>query len=264
MKFIHLSDLHLHTAPTDPALKDGPKHNELAIADIKQRFADAEFCVVTGDVVADPDEGAYQLARKLYAEMPFPMHFVIGNHDDRRMALEYLPNAKADAHGFVQKVERLSYGVGVFLDTVRPGSSAGEYCPLRQEWLREQLRGLDGEPLFIFFHHAPFATGLVAMDGAGMDEASSLALGEILATHTGPKHLFFGHYHRPMSGMWRGMAFSCLPSMIVQISLELADREKAGIIFEPPQYGVVLTDETRTVVHYHQFASGLPLIPLND
>lgn len=262
MKFIHISDLHFCTAPHHATLEPGLGNSQRAVADIKARFPDAEFGVATGDIVADPDEGAYQLAAETFANMPFPMHFIPGNHDGREMAKAFLPGMKDDGNGFLQKVERFSFGVGVFLDTVKEGFPGGTYCAQRQEWLREQLRQHDGEPLWIFLHHAPFATGLVAMDDMGMDAASSQQLAAVLRTHSGPKHLFCGHYHRAFSGTWQGMAFSCVPSMIVQVGLELSDSAKAGIIFEPPQYAVVLADDQRTIVHYHQFASGLPSLPI--
>lgn len=262
MKFIHISDLHIAVNPWDKAIEGGVPRSRQAIADITERFGDADFAVVTGDLVADPDEGAYELVRNTFEAMPFPVHFVPGNHDDRRMAMAHLPAMKDDGQGFAQKALPLKFGVGLFLDTVCHGHPGGQYCEDRQRWLKEQLAAFKGEPLFIFMHHAPFATGLVAMDGMGMDAKSSRELGDILCTHDGPRQLFMGHYHRAFSGSWRGMPFSCVPSMIIQVGLELGDMSRAGTVYEPPQYAVVLADETRTIVHYHQFASDLPWHPL--
>lgn len=262
MKFIHLSDLHIAVDPTEAALQGAIERCRQAVADITARFPDAEFCVATGDLAADPDDGAYRLVQKTFDSLPIPVHFIPGNHDDRRMAMAHLPQIKADGHGFAQKAERLSLGVGLFLDTVRHGHPSGEYGHRRQEWLKAQLDTYAGEPLFVFLHHAPFATGLVAMDGMGMDATSSRELGDILSSHDAPVHLFMGHYHRAFSGSWRGMPFSCVPSMIVQVGLELSEISKAGTVFEPPQYAVVLADEERTIVHYHQFASELPWHPI--
>lgn len=270
MKFIHLSDLHIAVNPQVSAIKGGLERCQKAIADIAARFDDAEFIVVTGDLVADPDEGAYKLVAEAFKALPWPVHFILGNHDDRQMAMAHLPQLGAAAQfsaaaqrgaadgGFAHYARRLSYGVGLFLDTVRPGHPGGQFCQARQHWLNEQLAAYAGEPLFVFMHHAPFATGLVAMDAMGLDAASSQALGDILCRHTGPRHLFMGHYHRAFSGSWRGMPFSCVPSMIVQVGLELRELSKAGTIFEPPQYAVVVADDQRTIVHYHQFASELP------
>lgn len=262
MKFIHISDLHFCVDPKPAALKPGLVNNQRAVADIIERFGDAEFCVATGDIVSDPDEGAYRLAAETYADMPMPMHFIPGNHDDRQMAYDHLPNMRFDDEGFLQKVEEFSFGVGLFLDTIKLGSHGGEYCPKRQAWLKQQLSRYAGEPLFIFMHHAPFATGLPAMDTMRLDPAHAEQVGALLASHTGPKQLFFGHYHRAFSGLWKGMAFSCVPSMIVQIGLEVESFDRSGIVFEPPQYAVVLADADRSVVHYHQYASGLSWSPI--
>lgn len=258
MKFIHLSDLHIAVNPQASAIKGGLERSQKAIADIKARFEDAEFVVVTGDLIADPDEGAYKLVADTFGALSCPVHFILGNHDDRQMAMAHLPQLRADEGGFAHYAQRLSYGVGLFLDTVRPGHPGGQFCQARQHWLNEQLAAYAGEPLFVFMHHAPFATGLVAMDAMGMDAKSGQALGDILCRHSGPRHLFMGHYHRAFSGSWRGMPFSCVPSMIVQVGLELRELSKAGTVFEPPQYAVVVADDQRIVVHYHQFASELP------
>lgn len=258
MKFVHISDLHFATNPQAAELTPGLSNSQRAVADITEKFADADFVVATGDIAADPDLGAYELAASTLSQLPMPVHTIPGNHDDRQMIVSALPNMRCDDYGFVQKVEEFSYGVGLFLDTLKLGRPGGEYCERRQAWLKAQLSRYQGEPLFIFMHHAPFKTGLVAMDIMGLDDGHSRQLAEIFTLHKGPKQLFLGHYHRAFSGLWQGIAFSCVPSMIVQVGLELAEPSKAGIVYEPPQYAVVLADAERSIVHYHQYASGLP------
>ena len=111
------------------------------------------------------------------------------------------------------------------------------------------------ETIWIFMHHAPFDTGLAAMDTIGMEPDDAARLGDVLSSHSRIKHLFFGHYHRPMSGLWRGIPFSSHCSMMQHCALDLVETTHVRAIFEEPQFAAVLASDDRAVVHYHDVAS---------
>ncbi|MEL7396244.1 MAG: phosphodiesterase, partial [Pseudomonadota bacterium] len=146
-------------------------------------------------------------------------------------------------------------GTAILLDTKDEGTHAGAFCVTRQAWLEQQLAASDG-PVWLFLHHAPFATGLAAMDTIGMKDEDARALAELLRAHGRVEHLFFGHYHRPMSGVWNGIPFSSHRSMMLQCALDFDTVAHLHVLAEEPQFAIVLADAERTIVHYHDFDTG--------
>lgn len=263
MKLIHLTDLHIAPAGMGEALEGAADRAALAIDLINKDHADAELCVITGDIVYDPDETAYEMAADILSELTVPTISLLGNHDDRAMAQRLLPSIPKDRNGFAQGLVKTNRGVCVTLDTNANGTHAGAFCAHRQEWLKETLNA-HPEPVWLFMHHAPFATGLAAMDTIGLDPGDAEALGDILTAHGRVEHLFFGHYHRPMSGQWRGIPFSSHRSMMLQCALDLTTRDHVPAICEEPQFAIVTAQLGLTVVHYHDFASGKPVISMGS
>ncbi|MEL7011945.1 MAG: metallophosphoesterase [Pseudomonadota bacterium] len=261
MKLIHLTDLHIAPEGTSDALQGTVRRVRKAIEFINAKHADAELCVVTGDIAYDPDETAYALAEDLLSRLAVPTVSLIGNHDDRGFACAYLSSLSDDGHGFVQQTKSLSRGTAILLDTKDDGTHAGAFCETRQAWLAQKLAECDG-PVWLFMHHAPFATGLGDMDTIGMKESDARALAALLGAHGQIAHLFFGHYHRPMSGVWNGIPFSSHRSMMLQCALEFETLSHITAVAEEPQIAIVLADDTRTVVHYHDFDAAHDLTSL--
>ena len=261
MKLIHLTDLHVAPEGMSDALAGTVERTRKAIDMINAKHADAELCVVTGDIAYDPDEAAYDLAQDLLSRLAVPTISLIGNHDDRAMACARLSSLRDDGHGFVQQTKALSRGTAILLDTKEDGTHAGAFCESRQTWLAQQLAACDG-PVWLFMHHAPFATGLGAMDTIGMNDEDAGALAALLRAHGQVAHLFFGHYHRPMSGIWNGIPFSCHRSMMLQCALDFETVSHITAAAEEPQFAIILADDDRTIVHYHDFDSGKDLTSL--
>ena len=83
MKVILLSDLHIV-----PDGKDSWGINPLlrlraAVDGIIAYHADAEICVILGDIANKGETAAYQLAAKELARLPMPFYLLAGNHDKR-------------------------------------------------------------------------------------------------------------------------------------------------------------------------------------
>ena len=56
-----------------------------------------------------------------------------------------------------------------------------------------------------------------------------------------------------MSGSWRGIAFSALPSTAHQVALDLETVSPVPKTREPPAYGVILLGPEQTLVHVNAF-----------
>lgn len=261
MKLIHLTDLHIAPDGLSDALAGTTDRTVQAVDLINQKHADADLCVVTGDIVYDPDEAAYAMAEEILSKITIPTVSLIGNHDDRAMARAYLSSVKDDGLGFLQQSVPLPEGRAILLDTKAEGTHGGAFCIARQNWLMAQLEAHPG-PVWLFMHHAPFAIGMPAMDVIGMKAEDADALTRILRQHGHVKHLFFGHYHRPMSGIWNAIPFSSHRSMMLQCALDLNEANEVPAIFEEPQFAVISVYDDRTIVHYDDFATGKPLLSM--
>lgn len=253
MKIIHLTDTHfgyngqlIYNRSPLPAL-------EKAVASVNAEHADAEMMIITGDLAHAGHPEAYQNLHETLSKLAIPYHLVIGNHDDRPTLSELFDNFKVDSNGFAQQVIKTEKGVFILLDTVQEGTHAGVYCEQRFQWLNEQLKTYKDQVVYVFMHHAPFDTGIPSMDLISLDKAAGVQLGDILVQHGNVKHIFFGHYHRPIAGQWRNIAFSTLRGMNHQVALDLTRLDVIPGCDEEPQYCVVLLEDDRTVVHYHDF-----------
>lgn len=259
MKIIHITDTH-YGKQNEAIYKKEPSYAmQEAIKSINKFHKDAEFCIITGDLVHFGRNEAYEYLEKDLQKLEIPYHLIIGNHDDRENALKYFTSLKKDKFGFIQQSFECKNGdVFLMLDSVKVGTHAGFYCKQRQAWLKEQLEIYKDKKVYICVHHAPFNTGIIGMDKIRLDKNDSLKLYEALNSHGNIGHIFLGHYHRPMSGSWGKITFSTLRGMNHQVKLEF-DNEKVMGNYEEPQYSVILIDEKNEnepellVTHFHDF-----------
>ncbi len=253
MKFIHLTDLHL--VPPGQVLwgLDPVSRFDAALDDIMAHHADAEFCVVTGDLTERGETAAYEALKARLERFPVETHLILGNHDDRANYLKAFGGA--DSSGHAQKaIERDGFRL-LFLDTLKgPPSSAGLYDAPRKAWLKSELGKAAGAPVLLFMHHPPFGIEHLLMDLIKLDDAEDFAA--LLQGHN-IRHIFFGHAHRAISGYWRGIPFSALPSLNHQLPL-VGGSVETVYSDEPPMYAVVTMRDGMTIVHSDAFLNRAP------
>lgn len=255
MKFIHLTDIHV-TDPGATLFGQSPNRTlERCIDDIGRTHADADLCVITGDLTHNGTVSEYTAARGILNRLRQRKLMLIGNHDQRGPAQDHLSELVADQNGFLQQAIQTAAGLFVLMDTKTEGTHSGSYCSARQDWLAQVLRKHHDQPVWLFMHHPPFDTGLPAMDQIAMAPEDADAIARLAAAHGDVRHLFFGHFHRPMSGTWKGIPFSSHRSMMMQCALDFEKADEIAGIFEEPQYAVVTIDQNMTRIHYHDFDS---------
>ncbi|CAN5459654.1 phosphodiesterase [soil metagenome] len=248
MKIIHVTDLHLVPAGERLWGLDPMTRLDACLDDLARHHSDAAFCVITGDLAERGEPAVYRALSERLARFPIETHLLVGNHDDRSAYLAEFP--RADESGFAQTSLVRDGRHFLFLDTLKgPPSSAGLYCEARRRWLAAALDKAKGAPVYLFMHHPPFDIGHALMDRIKLDDAGAFAA--LLGGHR-IAHLFFGHAHRPMSGQWRGIPFSALPSLAHQLPLTGGSVETV-YSDEPPMYAVVLIEDDRTIVHSDAF-----------
>jgi len=255
MKIIQITDPHL-VKPGELLLTSDPlRRLEACIADVRAHHADAELCVVTGDLADRGEPEAYAALRDRLRGLPMPVRLLLGNHDDRATFRASFRDVAADPHGFVQSTLDGELGRFIFLDTNQRGTHAGWYCGERQAWLRERLAEVAGRPVYLFMHHHPFPVHLQAADDLILRQSAEFA--EIVSGHA-VRHIFFGHVHRPIAGSWHGIPFTTLRGLNHQVWLDFSLGSGIVLSLEPPAYAIAFVSEAAVVVHNHDFLDDSP------
>jgi 3',5'-cyclic AMP phosphodiesterase CpdA len=181
------------------------------------------------------------------AALPWPVHLLLGNHDDRDAFRQAFPAAAQDEAGFVQQAIPTPAGMCLMLDTHAPGRPEGELCALRLAWLAARLAESTG-PVLLFLHHPPLPVGIPSMDGIALRDAD--ALWATLAPHRERvRHIFHGHLHRPVSGSWRGVPLSSLRGTAFAVTLDQQLGAPAVSRQDAPSYAMARILDDDVVVH---------------
>ena len=256
MKFVHLTDPHLLPEGDTLFGIDPAARLRAAVASINALVPDAAFVAITGDLTHRGDAASYDLLRDILSALAVPYRLGIGNHDDREAFRAAFPEQATETGEYVQYAFDAEDARFLMLDTVSAGKAAGELCQARLDWLRAHLSGIAGAA-FVFLHHPPVNLGIPDLDDIGLRDSGNLS--EILRESGAACHLFFGHVHRPASGVWRGVPFFTQRALVNQSALNF--RRDGGILdnLEPPAYSVVRLDgDGSVVVNMHEFADESP------
>lgn len=250
--FLHFTDPHVPPPGGVVSGRDPTPALAAALADAAARHGPggalpAAFAVVTGDLVRDGEPAAYARLRETLDGLPWPVHLLLGNHDDRDTFRDAFPAAPLDENGFAQQAFPTPAGTCVMLDTLAPGRPEGELCPRRLRWLATRLAETT-EPVVLFLHHPPLPVGMPYMDSIGLRDADGLW--EVLVPHRARvRHMFHGHLHRPIAGSWRGIPLSSLRGTAFGVTLGQNPGKTAVSHAESSSYALARALGDDLVVH---------------
>ena len=261
MKLLQITDTHVGRPGFVNYGIDPRERLEACVADINAHHADAALCLVTGDLVNDGSAEEYANLAPVLRALKVPFRVMAGNHDDRANLRRHLPEAPLDAHGFVQGGVDVPGGRLLMLDTLRLDKASGELCEHRLAWLSAAL-GEAGDAVYLAMHHPPMPLGIEYMDAIGLAHREDFW--RVVAPHRARIRLIvFGHVHRPVSGVYRGIAFAGCPSTVHQVALELGPQAEPHLNFnhEPPCYAILEVTPEGCVVHQQRYTENWKLIP---
>lgn len=253
-KIIWMTDPHFQNRGTigglDPRLR-----LEAAIDHANRHHGDADFAILSGDLVGDDIEGDYRELARYLARSALPIHPMMGNNDHRQAFRDQLVLPEGAMEAFNQYVIETPQGHVICLDTHKVGSHAGELCEARLAWLQEVLRQGEDRPSYIFMHHPPLALGLPKQDEIMLEDSEAFL--DLVAAHPNVRHLFMGHVHRPTSGHIRGIPFATLGALSFQAPAPRPawDWESFAPAAEAPHYGVIEISAQSVVLQFTQFCS---------
>ena len=228
--FLHVSDLHIlgdarrrqHGADTSAVLRR-------AIPMMSALYPD--FIVATGDLVSDGSEASYQRLQSLLEPLPVPVHFVMGNDDDRAAFRRvFRPN---DAPSADPLYEAFEHGETRFLllDSMLPGKVEGHLADEQLGWLERELSAHRDRPAWVFLHHPPLPIHLRWLDELGLTNQEEFL--SILARHPQVASVCYGHVHQVRRFRYCGALFLSAPALAFQFSPISQDGE---ITLEAPGF----------------------------
>jgi 3',5'-cyclic AMP phosphodiesterase CpdA len=254
MLIAQITDIHLGFDPVDPDELNRRRLDAVlaALVEMKPR---PDLLLATGDLVEDGfDDVSYRRLREILSDLPFPVHFALGNHDSRGDFLACFPEADV-ADGFLQyAIEDHPVRILV-LDTLEEGHHGGAFCERRAEWLRDRIGEQPDRPTIIALHHPPIETGLSWMT-ENPDAEWVMRLWDVVAEADNIVAMIAGHLHRPVVTQWAGTTLAICPSTAPQVALDLEpiDPEvpdgRPMIIADAPWFGLHLWTGSGLVSHF--------------
>lgn len=252
IRFIHISDTHI--GPEKAFTYEGRNTYEPAARLVQ--FLNNElpftpdFVLHTGDVTNTPDEANVRLAAQLFNTLKYPIHYVIGNHDNRELLQKLLAQKKPKEgryyYDFVYKDFHL-----LVLDVEGKVDPEGWVSDEQLDWVGEICKNSKHQSLAIIMHHLP-----LHIDVAWIDREMRVMNSEKLLTVLRPhrdriRGVFFGHIHRAFTGFRDGLLFSAPASTMIQFQHNPDDQKPDFDTMTPGGYAVVtMTHEQTTVTHH--------------
>ncbi len=257
LKFIVMSDIHLSCETDGPI--DAVARARAAMASVATDHADAAFIVLAGDLVDTGSVEEYALLKDVTDAAPLPVHFVLGNHDDRPAFLEVFGAGAACDTGHVQSLLRQDGHAVILLDSHEPGRLGGALYGERLNWLDRALAEVADMPVIVIVHHPPYRL-MSTVDRIGLDDAGPLMAR--LAAHGQVRQVISGHIHRTSSAIVGGIACATLSGNVACSSLTMTSVQRPLHQLDGPgQYAIVVSDDTQTLLHFHDFETAQRELP---
>jgi 3',5'-cyclic-AMP phosphodiesterase len=245
IRFAHISDLHVLA---EPVLQYG-----VDTAALLQTAVDAlnrlrpDVVVASGDLVSDASEASYRRLRDLLRPLASPIHFLMGNHDDRSAFRRvFRPGEPADERPVVE-----AFSAGglrfVLLDSSLPGKEEGRLGPAQLAWLRGEMAADSDERVWVFLHHQPLPIRIAWLDRIGLLDADEFLAA--VADHARLAGICYGHVHQPRSWRYDGALYLGAPALSFQFSTV---SQSMAIGREEPAFRLieVAGHDIRRTLHY--------------
>lgn len=263
MKFIQLSDLHLCGSANTQLYGFTPhKRFQEALRHVEWYHSDADFIVVTGDIAHCGQLASYREFMDICHTCSLPIVVIPGNHDNRKLMYELFRCYEGELNGlpngiFLGKKIETAHSIFIFLDSSGGTNHCGIFPKERSEELKKYLEDSSSKNVYLFMHHPPMSLNISSMDKIRLLDSSWLT--STLDPHINRiQHLFLGHLHRPIHGIWRNIPFSVVRSTVHQVDIDDLPQEVPPPFAIPanaesPEYYAVTINNDGLTIHAERF-----------
>ncbi|WP_428926190.1 metallophosphoesterase [Marinibacterium sp. SX1] len=257
LKIVVLSDLHLR--PKGVLSHGLDTHDRLVqgIDWLNRMHADADLCVLAGDLVDLGEKAAYERLKHQIVRAKVPIEMTIGNHDDRDTFLAVFGERHRAETGFVDKCLDLKGYRVIILDSAITGDPAGRLEPEQLHWLGQRLDQAADRPVIVITHH--HANPLMTrVDRILMQNGTAFA--RVLSRHKDIRQVIAGHVHYTSTAIWHGIPFTTIAGGHYSVQAMLDPDEPVPHLTGPAQMAVVLGGADGTIVHFDDYINGNPAL----
>ena len=255
MRFVHISDTHIHP---DPAYT----HELAPLSPVRgaQQLVEAinalpftpDFVLHTGDVVYNPDEAAYEQARAILGRIHYPLYCIAGNHDDSQMMQRVMLGREA-----IRPYEYFTFESGgvqvICLDSTGPAlEPSGTIVPEQLDWLAALCRQPDPRPLVVAVHHNPLPVGAPWLDTFMRMTDGEALHAALLPARDRLRGVFHGHIHQNQQVLRDGILYCSVRSSWYQLMTWPDQTETIHELDAEPGFNVVTITPQQTYIRQHR------------
>ncbi|MDX1809153.1 MAG: phosphodiesterase [Sulfurospirillaceae bacterium] len=259
MKFIHISDTHIISGNKSHYASDPIYKLKKAVESINKYQSGADFAVITGDLSDNGALESYEILKNILDNLSIPYYLILGNHDDRENYLKVFPDPFA-TQPFTHFSKIIDNSLLLFLDTLDVSSHSGHLCESRFEWLENELAQNNHLPAYIFMHHPPVVIHHDMMDSMGFNDKEEFW--KTIEKTQNVKHIFFGHVHLIINGVFNGVGYSSTRSTNHQVALHSSVNEHYNS-HESATYAIVSIDSEQVNCITHEYLNEENIYPSN-
>ena len=257
LKIVVLSDLHLR--PKGILVNGLDAHDRLVqgIDWLNRAHADADLCVLAGDLVDTGDKASYEALKHQVMRAKVPVEMTIGNHDDRDTFVSVFGKGQLSETGFVDKALDLHGHRIIILDSAITGAPAGRLEPAQLHWLTQRLEEAADRPVIVIVHHHANPLGTI-VDKIILE--NGMAFARALSRHKDIRQVIAGHVHYTSTATWMGIPFTTIAGGHYSVQAMLDPEKPVPRLTGPAQMAVILGGKDGTTVHFDDYINGNPVL----
>lgn len=261
LTFIHIGDTHIHYDPN--FVGNCGKHSPYKSADALIRrinllpFA-PDFVIHTGDVAYAPLAETYEVVRKMFEELKYPLYFLAGNHDDARMLQDIVLKKRETSELWFYDFEVKGYQIACLDSNITSRPPSGSIGEVQLDWLKQICNRSDDTPLIVTVHHNVLPVGNPWLDQF-MGISNGDEVHQILLSAKRPiRGVFHGHIHQNINVVRDGILYSSVSSSWCQFNMWPGMLEAHVDEESNPGFNIVTVTENQVFVRHCQFDGSYP------
>lgn len=211
LRIVQISDLHVFSDKNQSLLGVKTQESLRAVIDLlKADKTSPDMILLTGDLSQDETKEAYLTVAEMVSEIPAPIYWVPGNHDDPKMMSHVYPSANISNLKHIV----LEHWHLILLDSKKPNAVEGLLDETQLRFMQHCLDMYPEHHAIVVFHHHPIPVGCEWLDRLGLTNADEMW--KILSHYPRAKHILFGHVHQQHEGEKNGVKYFSVPSTCIQ------------------------------------------------